>query len=410
MVGKLYTWETGAQLEEHTKKKHSILSKYFRQYLITRCQLPQQERFRLAVVDGFSGAGKYKCGSFGSPLIFLDCIVNTANEINLNRFNQGLKPINIEFLLVLNDRDPAVLDQLKSNLAPHLLAASEKTKNVSINIEYYSDIFESVYPKIRKSLCAKKYSNVFFNLDQCGYSHVTSALIRDIMGAWKRAEVLLTFMIGSLLTYLSPDNEKSGVPLEPEVREKINLLIDDQSLLRKKTWLGEAELIVYKQLNDCAPFVSPFSINNPSGWQYWLMHFANVYRARQVYNNVLHSEDDTQTHYGRSGLNMLSYDPQTEGQLYLFNKGSRQEAKEALLNDIPRLIAESGDTLSIEDFYAAAYSETPAHSDDIHECIIESREIDVFTGAGGKRRQANSIRVGDTLKLKVQKSFFFSSS
>jgi three-Cys-motif partner protein len=69
-----YDWEGGAPLDEHTKKKHTILTEYFRQYLITRCQLPKQEKFRLAIVDGFSGAGVYKCGSFGSPLIFVDVL------------------------------------------------------------------------------------------------------------------------------------------------------------------------------------------------------------------------------------------------------------------------------------------------------------------------------------------------
>ena len=48
MVEKSYDWEDGAELEEHTKKKHQILREYFREYLITRCKLPQQEKFRLA--------------------------------------------------------------------------------------------------------------------------------------------------------------------------------------------------------------------------------------------------------------------------------------------------------------------------------------------------------------------------
>ena len=88
MAKKNLDWEGGAKLEGHTKKKHAILREYFRQYLITRCQLPQQEKFRLAIVDGFSGAGLYNCGSYGSPLIFVDVLINTTNEINLRRTSQ----------------------------------------------------------------------------------------------------------------------------------------------------------------------------------------------------------------------------------------------------------------------------------------------------------------------------------
>src|SRR5579871_3990527 len=72
MVQKDYQWLDGAKLEEHSKRKHKILREYFSRYLSVRCQLPQQERFRLAVVEGFAGAGRYSCGTSGSPLIFVE--------------------------------------------------------------------------------------------------------------------------------------------------------------------------------------------------------------------------------------------------------------------------------------------------------------------------------------------------
>ena len=85
MVQKNYDWKGGATLDDHTKKKHTILQEYFRQYLITRCKLPQREKFRLVIVDGFSGAGLYACGSYGSPLIFVDVLQNTLVSINIDR-------------------------------------------------------------------------------------------------------------------------------------------------------------------------------------------------------------------------------------------------------------------------------------------------------------------------------------
>ena len=56
---------------------------------------------------------------------------------------------------------------------------------------------------------------------------------------------------------------------------------------------------------------------------------------------------------------------------------------------------------------AAAYSETPAHSQDIHEMIIENTDMEVITEQGGKRRQAGTIKPTGTLRLKSQKSLFF---
>jgi len=406
LAKKEYDWRSGAQLDDHTKKKHSILSKYFRQYLLTRCQLPQQEKFRLVVVDGFSGAGLYSCGSYGSPLIFVDVLIKTTNEINAHRLAQGMKPIQVECLLLFNDLNADTVNSLQQNITPHLVRAKDEASNLFIETEYYNEDFDTVYSTLKQRVLNARCSNVLFNLDQCGYSHVTSVIIRDIASSWKKAEVLLTFMIGSMLAYLSPQKRSNAVPLEPEVQEKIDGLLDEGNAIGKNEWLGEAEKIAYTHLKDCATYVSPFSINNPDGWRYWLMHFSNVYRARQVYNNILHEEDATQAHYGRAGLNMLAYDPRDEVSLYLFDADSRHAAKESLYEDIPRFVAES-DTLAVEEFYASAYSETPAHSDDIHDMIIENPDLEVITDSGGKRRQGNTIKAGDTLKLKSQQSLFF---
>ncbi|MCR6700932.1 MAG: three-Cys-motif partner protein TcmP [Dokdonella sp.] len=297
---------------------------------------------------------------------------------------------------------------LKKNVSNYLSEAGGTGPNLKLVVEYHSESFESLYPTIKARIKQAKCSNIIFNLDQCGYTHVTAQLIRDIMTSWQKAEVLLTFMISTLLAYLSPDKEKGGARLDPVVREKIDTVLRDQGLLKKQEWLGECEKIVFDHLRSCAPYVSPFSIANPDGWKYWLMHFANSYRARQVYNNVLHADGLAQAHFGRLGLNMLAYDALAGGgQLYIFDRSSRVQAIESLNHDIPRFIAESGDMMGVEEFYAAAYSETPAHSDDIHKSIIDNPDIEVITPNGGRRREAKTIDVGDTLKLKSQRSIIF---
>ncbi len=408
MVTKSYNWAEGADLDEHSKTKHSIVRQYFRQYLITRCKLPQREKFRLAIVDGFSGGGLYKNGEYGSPIIFIDTLISTTNEMNIHRASQGMKPIDVECLLIFNDYEEQAIKQLQQNVTPHLLRAKDECKNLYLKDEYHSEKFEDIYPEIKQRLISAKCSNVLFNLDQCGYSHVKSSTLRDIVNSWRSSEVILTFMIESMLAYLSPDDEKSGATLEPELQGKVSSILRESSTLSKPQWLGEVEQIVHVYFRGCAKHVSPFSINNPSGWRYWLMHFANSYRARQVYNDILHQQEGAlQAHFGRSGLKMLSYDPREEGQLYLFNKNSRESAKEELYEDIPRLIAESGDALPIHSFYEAAYNETPAHSDDIHEMMIENPDVEIITESGGERRKPNTIRPEDTIKLRSQKSMFF---
>lgn len=406
MAKKDYDWESGAEIQDHTRKKHAVLGKYLRQYLLTRCQNPHQERFGLAIIDAFAGGGLYKDGSYGSPLIFVDVLTKTANEINTRRAASGMQAVNIDCLLILNDW--GVPDGLlKKNIAPLLQAARLDAPNLRIKTVYYKNKFDDFYPQAKELLLKARFGSVIFNLDQCGYSLVPPNVVRDIMITFRAPEAFLTFAIESMLTYMSPDAEKSHVPLEPEVQSKIEALLrDGEHLLSKQEWLGEAEKILFSRLCSCAPYVGPFSINNSEGWRYWLMHFAKSHRARQVYNQILHEDESVQAHYGRAGLRMLSYDPQSEGQLYLFQEDSRAAAKEALINDIPSFVSEFGDAMRMHDFYAGVYNETPAHSDDIHDAIILNPDMEVISESGSKRQKGTTIRPTDTIKLKVQRSFF----
>ncbi len=67
--------------------------------------------------------------------------------------------------------------------------------------------------------------------------------------------------------------------------------------------------------------------------------------------NVLHDNVTAQAPFGRSGLNMLSYDPRHEdGALYLIDLSKRDGARTQLLTDIPRRISEAGDVIRVGEF------------------------------------------------------------
>ncbi len=409
MVRKAFNWNDGVVLPEHSKKKHKILSEYFRKYLITRCKIPFQTKFSLAIVDGFCGAGTYKCGSYGSPLIFIETLKNTFEEINIYRKTNRMKPISIECYFVFNDYNKDAIEQLKIMASSLESEIKDTSENLYLHFRYYNEKFEDIYPKIKKELFQLSYKNVIFNLDQAGYIHVSKAIIIDIMQSWKSAEIFLTFLISSILKYLSTNEDKDQTlkKFSSEIRKDVfSILKSPDEPISKVEFLGRAEQIVFEHLKQCATYTSPFSINNPDGYRYWFMHFANSYKARQVYNDVLHDNNSCQAHFGNCGLNMLSYSPNDGGMLYTFNDESREKSKEALHNDIPKLVSEHGDALTVEDFYIASYNGTVAHSNDIHDIFIENPDLQVITSKGGERRSSNTIKSTDTLKLKNQKSFF----
>ena len=406
MVEKRYEWADGAKLEEHSRRKHKILREYVFDYLSVRCKLPQQERFRLAIVDGFSGGGRYQCGTAGSPLIFIEELKRAVEAVNTQRTVQGLGTIEVECLLIFNDENRDAIELLKTHVALVQADIAQTCPKLHIRAEYLNELFEDAYPKIKGLLDQGRYRSVLFNLDQCGDSHVERNTILDIMRSYPAAEVFYTFMISSLLAFLQK-NQPEQLQARLNHLGVTNADIDAlNGVMSRNDWLGTAENIVFDAFRCCAPYVSPFSINNPGGWRYWLIHFANAWRARQVYNNILHDNASLQAHFGRSGLNMLSYDPRHDGMLYLFDDNGRPSAKDQLLGDIPRLVAESGDAIPVMDFYESIYNITPSHADDIHAAIIDNPDLEVITPIGGERRKANTIAVNDVIKLKRQTSFF----
>jgi three-Cys-motif partner protein len=408
VVAKPYKWAEGAALDDHTKRKHKILREYFFQYITVRCQNPKQERFRLAVVDGFAGAGRYACGSSGSPLIIIEELRNALSAVNLQRASQGLGTVEIDCLLVFNDASRDAIEFLKGHCEPLVAEIKMNTLKLHLSVHYMTGAFESSYPAIKHLVTSSRYRSVIYNLDQCGHSKVDKNTLIDIMRSTPSVEIFYTFAIESLLSFLSKTNpdllDRQLRRLGIDGRTKISGI---KGGLSNTEWLGTAEKLVFEAFKGCASFVSPFSINNPEGWRYWLIHFANNYRARQVYNNVLHDNSSSQAHFGRSGLNMLAYDPDHEaGSLYLFDTTARTGAKAQLLEDIPRLIAESGDVIGVSEFYECIYNATPAHTDDIHAALIDNDDLNVITPTGGERRKANTIGISDTIKLKTQRSLF----
>lgn len=406
-VRKDYKWNYTDDLEPHTAKKHQILRQYFKSYLETRCNYPAKV-FKIIIVDGFAGAGRYSRNEPGSSIIFIEVLREFVIEQNVYRQKNNMYGIHVDCILCMNELDKNVLEQLKVNVDV-VCKNMEPVEELTLFTEYFNQDFNSFYWQYKNQLHLRRCNNVFFNLDQCGYTQVDTAILRDIIASWKSAEIVFTFMIKSMLAFLSPKKENSN-SLEPSLKRSVDALNQDFSEVDfgKTEWLGRAEKIVFDYLGQVAPFVSPFSIDSRVGWRYWLMHMAGSYRARQVFNNVLHQDTSTQAHYGRAGLKMLSYTTGDDAQLYLFNETAREIAKHELHTDIPKVVMASGDMLPMDEFYKITYNETPAHSDDIHEVMIDNDDIEILTGQdGGKRRKPNTIVSTDFIRLKKQPSLFF---
>ena len=261
-------------------------------------------------------------------------------------------------------------------------------------------------------LSQKKYQNTIFNLDQYGHSLVNRNTLSDILLSFKSAEIFLTFSISSLTAFL---NKKEPEKMEQQIKslnlnksEKEKLIFQFSDTISNKKWLGLAEKRIFDVFCRSAVCVTTFSIHSSKGWKYWLIHFANKYRAQQVYKDLLHDNSTMQAHYGKSGLQMLAYDPRHEkNSLYLFDTNGRKTNKEQLKEDLPQLISGYGDAILIDTLYTQINNMTTAHSEDIKAAIFDSEDLDVFTSNGNKRQKSHTISPDDIIKFKPQRRFNF---
>lgn len=340
-------------------------------------------------------------------MIFAETLLRAIQEINVERGAENMPLVEVDCLMILNDNDPDAVRSLREAMAPFAAAAKEEGSPVGLFLEFQQGEFETLVDDFCTRVDDGRYRNVIYNLDQCGHSRVRRETIARLVRSEKSVEVFLTYAVQSLIAFL----DRSDPEVVRRRLEHLDLrpgaLEFTDELLSKDEWLGAAERIVFEHFGESAPFVTPFSINNPSGWRYWFMHFASSYRARQVYNDVLHDNSSQQGHFGRAGLRMLSFDPSHEkGTLYLFDPDARHDARQQLPDDIARLVSEGGDTIGISEFYRSIYNETPAHSDDIHSAIFDNPDLEVLTPKGNRRRHPHTVSLDDTLCLNKQMRFY----
>lgn len=406
MVEKPYQWSEGAELAEHSKKKFEVLREYFYEYLLTRCKHPMQRKFRIAIIDFFAGGGVYKCGTEGSPLIFIDTLQKALEEINIKRKSAGAVCVNFECLLIFNDINIDAVSALREVAQPRLAKIKADHPELRLEVLFFNEDFASVKSQAFDLVLQKNFQNILVNLDQCGHSKIDVKTLSDMMNVANSVEVFLTFSIDALNTYL-PKSDLAKLKESLRATELEDVEIDEiGEAITTEERLGVAERVVFRSWCRCAKFVSPFSIHNPKKWKYWLLHFAKNHPARRVYNDVSHRLSNNQAHYGRSGLNMLSYDPSFDGSfLYLFDEAQRIDAKNQLMVDIPKRLSELGRQQKVGDFLESIYNETPAHHEDILTTFIDSPELTVLTDKSKPRRAASQITLNDHIELNDQRVF-----
>lgn len=412
-----YDWSdlsTPPPLDRHSAIKHEIMCDYLSRYVSVFTKNPTIDRFRINLIDGFAGGGRYTSSNSseiapGSPILLLRSIKEAEAKINASR----LKPFKIEAHYYFVEIDEGAVRHLK-------YALRENGFDNEVNVNVLQNDFQSALPSIAKDIQkrSKKPRNIFL-LDQYGYKDVPLAMIKSIFDAFPTGtEVLLTFSTDSLINYLSTD-DRCVKTLSKYNLEGILRHPDLQSSIEVKQSRLLIEQLLYQEIqSQCgASFYTPFFImSRSSNRAYWLIHLSSHPTARNEMLMTHWQSQNSFVHHGRQGLNMmLGFDPTFEAIAnqntfdFYFDDNADRRVIDALLNEIP-LFLNGSEYLNVRDLVFRTCNTSPATLAQYKSALFElqnQKVVKILTPSGQMRRSASTISFEDNLQILKQLNFIF---
>lgn len=422
MTRRHYDWRNGpAEIEQHSIAKHGVLRAYLARYFETLVSSPNQDVFRVTLVDGFAGGGQYVHANtnelvLGSPFICLDAVRDAEVKLNVGR-RKPLK-LEVQYFFVEKDREACLF--LRKTLQEQ---GYEARLGVDIHLKHAP--FQAEAAGIIAAIKARtpRTGRSIFVLDQYGYSDVPSTLIRQIFESLPGAEVVLTFAVDSFLTYANDG------PVTRELLNGVGIggswggLSIDNIRSSDRRWRFFIQSMLYRGLVDrCgAKHYTPFFIRNNRGHgDYWLIHMSQHHRARDVMTEVHWANQNHFIHYGGAGLQMFQmagYDPDQDsafaGQARLgfeFDDVARKQSIATMMEQFPRHIYAHPDGVTFGELFACTCNSSPASAELYRAALgelINARQIAITGESGTTRRSANQIHATDRITAPSQRDLFF---
>jgi three-Cys-motif partner protein len=376
-------------------------------------------RLKLTLVDGFAGGGLYTDGNGiapGSPLIMLQTAREAEAYLNTSR-TQTPREVDARYHFV--ELNPSSFDYLT-----HILKAEDYGSRIGKNIRLYNNNFESVCADIIAAAAEHKGGQrAIFLLDQYAYDDIAMPTVRNIFQNLQGAEVILTFNVDSLLTFLTDSKQFHSITrrigLEPYINWK-----DIARLKAGSHW----RQMIQRQIShgiwkaSGARFMTLFFVT-PQGnrpWSYWLMHLSNAYRANDVMKTVHWDHGNSFGHSLEPGFFEIGYeankdvDVTSQAEMNFleasaFDETLRARSVETLQDLLPRMIHGNPNGLMFNDLMSQIANQTNATEKIVKESLhagLATKEVQAVIEGGGLRAKGNSIHGTDILIPHRQRTIF----
>lgn len=410
-----YLWKIGSPppiLNRHSQTKHSIVEDYVRRYISTFMAPAHIPELRLSIIDGFSGGGCYltEDGGLadGSPILTMQAVREARALVNLER--RIPRNINVEYTFVdLKSDTTAYLKYwLNAKLDEKAVDQIDFDNTQIITRDFFLEL-PNLVQKIKKR---KMGEHALFILDQYSYKDIPLPQIKSILSTVKGAEVIMTFNVDNLTTYLS-DRAANRKPVE-------NIGLDSYvpwselaqiKASQKQAWRRtlQKHLAHGIKCESGAKFMTLFFVK-PTGlmsWGYWLIHLSNQYRAHEVMK-TLHWEHATEFgHELEPGIFVLGYnankDEDYTGQETI--QFSDRQSKEACVNGLRehfgKKIFEDNQPIRLGDLFENCVTNSMAAEYHLMEAARQlhaSKNVIIVSKDGKVKRTNKSYNLSDVIE------------
>jgi three-Cys-motif partner protein len=409
-----YEWQIGNAppiLDQHSAVKHSIIESYVVRYIETVMSQAIIPKLTLSLVDGFAGGGEYlsESGSGsadGTPLLMLRAVHEARARINVGR-KVTPREVDAEFFFVEKKKPAAAyLQQHLATRRADGAIADIDFQRVQLRNSAFLDELPQIVSRIKQR---RNGCRSIFLLDQYNYHAVPMSTLRWLMSELPGAEVILTFNVDSLMTFLS-DGERNRKPVRAIDLEQHIPWERLQTLRTERDWRTTLQRYIAHgiKVETGAQFMTLFFVRPQASnsWSYWLVHLSQRYKAHDVMK-ALHWEHSSEFgHELEPGLFMLGYNPRRDedysGQVsMLFDQTGEQRCVEALTDQFGRLLFDRGQPTTVAQLFEANISNTMADESRLQKVLRSlhaSGSITVSTKNERSRRPSKVYAPSDIIE------------
>jgi three-Cys-motif partner protein len=359
--------------KEQSLIKARIVEKYFwawAKVIISKVKKGSSSNQKIAYVDLFAGAGRYKDGSKSTPVKVLETAIADPDMRNM-------------LVSIFNDADVENVNSLQQ--------AIDSIPGIE-NLKYRPQIFNhEVGENIVKTFQERKLVPTLFFVDPWGYKGLSLQLINSVVKDWG-CDCIFFFNYNRINMGLSNDAVKEhinalfGQVRADQVRERLKTLTPQERELTVVEYICEA----LKEMG--GKYVLPFRFRHEMGnrTSHHLIFVSKHPKGYEIMKEIMAKESSEQ----RQGVPSFEYNPATLQQPLLFELTRPLDELESMLLD-----TFSGKTMTMAEIYHQHHVGKPYIKKNYKTALsnLESQgKITAHSPAGKKRRKGT---FADDLKV-----------